>query len=300
MELKTQVNHKKVFSTIGLALFIGMGVTKIVSKLLYKLADIIDLSSKPWVPIAITVIDLYLIGFPIFILIVNKLPDGELRESKKLSVGGIIKVCIIGVATGTLFFIVSSIINSLITSLIGSEVTSGVGELVGENSVILTFMVVGIIGPIVEELMFRKYVINKTRQYGDKIAIFTSGILFGLFHGNLEQVFYTAAMGAFLAYVTLKTGTIKYAIIAHIFNNSLTVLTTTLISLGLSESMINNIFFAFIVVGLILFIINRKKIKLLKGEIELEKGTAFSVTCLNIGMILFFIHALVEIIQGLL
>ena len=67
--------------------------------------------------------------------------------------------------------------------------------------------------------MFRGIMLNKIRIYGDKVAIITTAILFGLFHANFSQFFYAVALGLVFAYVTLKTRTIKYSIILHIAVN---------------------------------------------------------------------------------
>ena len=61
--------------------------------------------------------------------------------------------------------------------------------------------------------------IKKGDLLKDKVAIITTAILFGLFHANFSQFFYAVALGMIFAYVTLKTGTIKYSIILHIVVN---------------------------------------------------------------------------------
>ena len=46
--------------------------------------------------------------------------------------------------------------------------------------------------------------LNKIRMYGDKVAIITTAIMFGLFHANFSQFFYAVGLGVIFAYVTLK------------------------------------------------------------------------------------------------
>ena len=68
------------------------------------------------------------------------------------------------------------------------------------------YLICGVIlSPIIEEILFRKILIDKIKLYGDKVAILVSAVTFGVYHGNLSQVFYATALGAIFAYVTLKT-----------------------------------------------------------------------------------------------
>ena len=141
--------------------------------------------------------------------------------------------------------------------------------------------------------MFRKFMLNKLTPYGDKIAMIITGIAFGLYHCNFEQDFYGPPVGIVLGYVALKTGGIKYTIILHMFINTLTCV-TEFIGIGSPNSagIVSLGLVILAVVGLIVLIINLKKVKLSKGEITLEKGTAFKVTCMNVGMILYFISCI--------
>ena len=41
-----------------------------------------------------------------------------------------------------------------------------------------------IIAPVMEELVFRKYLVDRLVPYGQKTAVVLSGLFFGLFHGN--------------------------------------------------------------------------------------------------------------------
>lgn len=51
------------------------------------------------------------------------------------------------------------------------------------------------------------------------VCIVICGIVFGLFHQNIRQVFYTALFGALAAYLTVKTKSIYPAVIMHFTNN---------------------------------------------------------------------------------
>ena len=159
----------------------------------------------------------------------------------------------------------------------------------------------GILSPIIEEMMFRGVMLNKLRRYGDKVAIITTAILFGLFHANFSQFFYAVALGMIFAYVALKTGTIKYSIILHIVVNIMGgVILPAAIGDGsniVAVGCVGLALLAIVIIGLVLLIKNRKNISLLDGEIKLEKGTAFKTIWVNVGMILYVVISLVSMIS---
>ena len=76
-----------------------------------------------------------------------------------------------------------------------------------------------VIGPILEELIFRKLMLDRTRHFGEKTAVVFSALCFGLFHGNLTQFLYASVVGLFLGYVYCKTGKILYTMIMHMLLN---------------------------------------------------------------------------------
>ncbi len=81
-------------------------------------------------------------------------------------------------------------------------------------------MIPVLIGPILEELVFRKLMFDRTRRYGEKTAVIFSAICFGLFHGNLTQFLYACSVGLFLGYVYCKTGKVLHTIIMHMLMNA--------------------------------------------------------------------------------
>ena len=56
-----------------------------------------------------------------------------------------------------------------------------------ESNMMVTFLYMVICAPILEEYIFRKLIVDRTVKYGQGVAIVLSGLMFGLFHGNLNQ-----------------------------------------------------------------------------------------------------------------
>lgn len=80
-----------------------------------------------------------------------------------------------------------------------------------------------VIAPAAEELMFRRLLLDRLRPYGDRFAVFASALCFGLFHGNLNQMFYAFALGVIFAYVMLRTGRLWQTVLLHALVNAVSV-----------------------------------------------------------------------------
>jgi hypothetical protein len=102
-----------------------------------------------------------------------------------------------------------------------SLVTKGL-EVLSDGSPIMSMYAV-LIGPVSEELVFRRYVILSAKKYGTTFAIVISSLLFALFHGNLEQGLNTFMLGLVLGYIAVEYS-VGWAILMHIVNNSLAMI----------------------------------------------------------------------------
>lgn len=305
MELKIKEENKKVFNRIGLAMLVSMILVNVIQIIFFNIIGKVnqDLLSASWINYIALAISYYLIGFPVFYFMIKGLPEGEKREDKKLGAWEIVKFCFISYSLMYIFNFLTNIFIILISIFKGSEVVNPLQNIIEGSSLILTLIFVGILSPIIEEMMFRGIMLNKLRRYGDKVAIVTTALLFGLFHANFSQFFYATVLGLIFAYVTLKTGTIKYSIILHIFVNTMGSFIIPLI-IGDGSNLVAYGCVLFLVllisiVGLVLLIKDRKNISLLDGEVKLEKGTAFKTIWINLGMVLFTVICLVSMIAVL-
>jgi hypothetical protein len=90
---------------------------------------------------------------------------------------------------------------------------------------IWTFLMVGITGPILEEVLFRGLILDGfLRRYRPGKAIFWSAFLFGLFHLNPWQFIPGFITGLLLGYIYMRTRSLIPVILVHIVNNSFSYL----------------------------------------------------------------------------
>lgn len=87
----------------------------------------------------------------------------------------------------------------------------------------LYFIIIAVIPPIVEELLFRGMILHSLRKYGDGFAVVGSAILFGLYHGNFVQMVFAFIAGLVMALVVVRTHSLWPSILIHFFNNTISV-----------------------------------------------------------------------------
>ena len=302
-ELKTNVNVKSVFSRVGLAAAVLGVVVNLVQMIIITIFNVVNpaFESNGWFRYLLIAVSFYLIGFPICCLILKSIPDGPKREEENLTFGGFIKFFLISYFIMVLLNLFTTGFLWIVGNFKEADVVNPLESVLSNSSIWATIIFAGILSPIIEEVLFRGVMLNKLRTYGDKIAIITTALLFGLFHENFSQFFYAVGLGMIFAYVTLKTGTIKYSIGLHIMINMMgSVIGTQVLNSTIATMIFGIVVWVFVIAGLILFIKDFKKTSLLPGEVTIEKGHILSETWLNVGMIINLIISLALMIYVLI
>lgn len=262
---------------------------------------------------------IYLIGFPISILLFKRLPVDK-TQPQKLTIGRFIILFIECIALVYIGNIIGTVLSLLLSK---GQAINPVVE-VTSNISIIQVLVTTIIAPIIEEIMFRKLIIDHTVMYGEKVAIIYSALAFALFHMNLYQFFYALAVGLIFGYIYVKTRSIRYSIIIHIIINFFGGVIAPFIVSSVNVDVLQNIemlseaeiikfiipvlilfvyllvLLGFVIAGLVLFIINVRKISFNHTELDIPRGHAFKIAYLNVYYILFFIICLIYIILALI
>jgi membrane protease YdiL (CAAX protease family) len=79
-----------------------------------------------------------------------------------------------------------------------------------------------LIGPVLEEIIFRAGVMRHLEPYGKNFAIIMSAVLFGLYHLILWQAAFAILSGLVLGYAAMRYS-LKWSIVLHIANNAMAV-----------------------------------------------------------------------------
>ncbi len=305
--------HKKFFSKIGVNYLI-LGIMAIIFQII--IVNIISIINPEYlhnINIVTTISSLcnYILPFPIFYLLMKKLDSVELEKTnitvKKfiLYTGITITLMWIGNVTGL-------IITMLLSGAMQNDIANPVHQLINSSDIWINLLIISIFAPICEEILFRKFLIDRTIKYGAKVSIILSAVLFAFFHGNLNQFFYAFLMGGFFAYVYIRTGKITYTIILHAIVNFM----GSVMSLILANSVTNiqitpNPVDAVIILGYIVIILSFlliglygltriKKARFNGSKTKINLKNPFKTVYLNLGMILFILFFIGEMVYQVL
>lgn len=87
---------------------------------------------------------------------------------------------------------------------------------------------IALIPAFAEEFLFRGYILRAfEKSWGIIVAIIVSSLIFGMFHLQITNLLPLAALGAMLAVLTVYSGSIWPAVLAHFINNGAAVVTAT-------------------------------------------------------------------------
>ena len=211
----------KVYGSIAAYTVISIAlvyILEIATAILLGSDRFLALSENVYFIWAIQVVSMYLVAFPLLLLFVRKLPSAR-REKSSMSIKELIYIFLVSEAVMLLGSFISGIITDIFGKLLGHEIVDTTSDLIEKTPIWIIILVAVVIGPIVEEMIFRKIAIDKLSIYGDRLAVITSAVAFGVFHGNFYQIFYATAFGLILGYVYTKTRKSIYNCLLHMAIN---------------------------------------------------------------------------------
>lgn len=178
------------------------------------------ITSSEYFAMGMQMITMYVIALPAFFAFIRPIPTRRVVEGE-ISFSDFMRLFSI-----SMFFIY---VGKIISTLLNVYVLSGDPIATSSLSIledeilsapnILTVAVVVVIGPIAEELIFRKALIDRLGKYGEKMALIISSVAFGVFHGNFDQLFYATLIGFICGFVYIKTGRLVFSCIIHMLIN---------------------------------------------------------------------------------
>ena len=319
-DLKKAKNH---FSKLGIGTFAILGIGTVTQLLLIYVVNstLPQVMEHSWGMWLLTFAPLYLIAVPIGLLLLRKVPAKPLEKHDLKPSRYIVTViiCIFMMYAGN---ILGTIITALLQLLPGVSAGNPILGYATDNALLPKVLFMVILAPVIEEYIFRKQLIDRMHIYGEKLAVITSALMFGLFHGNLSQFFYAFALGLVFGYVYLKTGKLRYSIGLHMLINLLgsvvgpfflekvaVVDTMENMDLAALEPVMPWLiaFGAYVLVliglaiaGLVLLCLNKRKVSFAPAEMELPKGTRIKTAYVNAGMILLTIGCMALIVASVI
>ena len=176
------------------------------------------LADANWYPWVISMVPMYAVSMPLSLLIYRIVP-GQSPQKRSISLPvwlGLLSICFALTYLGNWIGIV---VNTVIGTVTGNPPVNDLAEMATDSPLWANLLFGGILAPVMEEIFYRKMMIDRLGVYGDLPAILISGLVFGLIHGNFSQFFYAAIIGVVLGYVYIKTGKIRYTVALHMAIN---------------------------------------------------------------------------------
>ena len=329
---------RRTFGLLSLGLFATVFVILATS---FSIGAFIpsELLGKAWFPYLLNFVVMYAIAFPIGYLFIRGLPkdEPEIPTESKMNKKTFIRMFISALCLMYVGNIVGTAVTGFFTFFkyfLREMPSQSFSEMFNKDAFFVQIIFVAVVAPIVEELIFRKVIIDRTKRFGYMPAILFSGVTFGLFHGNFSQMFYATLLGFLLAYIYCRTGKVIHTILMHsVINIYGGVVPTVIFALmdterldaiqmiedsdkyieAITDFAADNIlpiilyslhmiaFLTVAVIGLIFLIKDRKRYKAgtLKADPPMPKGKTFKTLFVSAGFILFVCAVLVEVYLSL-
>lgn len=152
------------------------------------------------------------------------------RHDERVKIG-LFKGIIFGIVMGFAFYGIAGLWFEIVDRFLvvipfiakNNEYFSGVYDDLESGAYIWSLLSISIVGPIVEEILFRLLIFNSLERVTKNpwFAIIVSGVAFGVWHMIFVQSVYTAIMGCIMGLIYYKTRNIFVTMFIHIFNNTI-------------------------------------------------------------------------------
>ena len=322
-----RASARKVFSRIGFALAVYIIGSFLFPSLLVLLAYELDMVLdgtiewfyKYYSPVAF--VTSAFLGFVFFHLVAGKLPRDSRIAHYSLEKGDMLKAgcaSISGVYVGGL---IATLLMTAVNAFLPTPLEDPLVNMVGTTEPWGLFVTVCILAPVIEELLFRKLLLDRLSVFGDRTAIFVGSLCFALYHCNIYQFFYAMLLGMVFSWVYLRSGKILLTMTLHAIINFMGGIITPyfqeqlgVFSGDLESAMtvanveIENLLPAMLasiyslamvgiaITGIVLVCWKWKTLFFAPANNPIPKGRGFSTAILNPGMITFVVITLLLVI----
>lgn len=129
-----------------------------------------------------------------------------------------------------LSFFVDEGVLRLVRELAGEEILPSVNNVILQiattpGRAVLSVLVLGVLAPLVEELVFRGLLYGYVDgRFGATAALILSTLLFGLAHVEPIHIAVVLPIGLLIGWIRMRTGSLLPAITAHVANNTVAVI----------------------------------------------------------------------------
>lgn len=246
----------------------------------------------------ITMLSMYPLAVPLTGLFVRWVPARGNIGQERWGAGALCGIFVVSMGVLYTGNLVGTILMAIAGVIKGEPIINGMQELIMSMEPWTIILSAVIAAPVMEELVFRKFLLDRIAGFGHWTAMVVSGLVFGIAHGNFYQFFYAFGLGMIFAYVYLHTGKLRYTIGLHMAIN----FWGSVLPLGLLWVLEKNVviggflsianlmtMFGFVICGVILLAVCWRDLSFRPADDGVSGGKKRAAVWLNFGMILFFI-----------
>ncbi len=297
MQLK---EARRCFSRIGFVYVVYMIVSTLSQWLAALILTQTGLAERmDWnLYMLIAMLSMYPAAVPLAALMMRWVPAKGRAVRMRWSIGklGAFFLFSLGVLeAGNLF---GSFLMALAGLIKGEPIINEIQELIISMDPWIIFISAVIAAPVMEELVFRKFLLDRIGGYGCWTAMVVSGLIFGIAHGNFYQFFYAFGLGMIFAYVYLHTGKIIYTIVFHMLINFMgSIVPVSLIKAAEFNPAVGGLLaignlmliFGYMICSVVLGVCCWRDLSFYPGPLGLTPSQKIRAIWLNAGMILFLL-----------
>jgi membrane protease YdiL (CAAX protease family) len=320
---------RRHWSRLGLGLFAFLTVSILTQTLAVFLAGLLAprLLREGWFLTMLSFVCMYLVGFPVLLAVLPK-PPAAYPEKRSLGDGTALPIYFL-MCMGILYpcNLLGTGVNSLLGDLLGSSIENPLEDFIQRLDLWSVCLFAVVLAPVMEEIIFRKLLMDRMRTIDAPGAVLFSALAFALCHGNLSQFFYAFGVGLLFGSIYARTGRLRYSVILHILVNfvgsmlpllllqdaDLESLQSVPVGPEAADMVLRDLpaflglgaFGLFVIcgtgAGIALLILRRRELSVRRPEDRLRTpGAAFRTMFLNGGFIAFLIVAAIQFASAIL
>lgn len=157
-------------------------------------------------------------------LLLMKKRNDEPGGYRKIEINKLFKCLCLGMFLNTMVQFTSAFVKTLPMLSQYAEALKASNTISTSGNPLFTVLLVGIVGPMVEEITLRRGVQKNLYNISPTFGVIATSVLFGVLHGNLIHNVSATAMGLGLGYMYCKTDNLWYPTALHMAVNLNSVL----------------------------------------------------------------------------
>ena len=307
---KAQIERKRIYKTanaVGGAFLMGFGLSYLLQFWVLGVVnnnEIISNSCTQWLLQIFLSTIIFTLPFIIFTVPMNVRVSTACPLGKGEK-GTVLPIILVGLGVSMLGNILSSMFTGFLEKIgfVNDATPLPTDTAAGWHIPLLVVLGGAILPALVEEFALRGIALGALKKFGNGFAIILTAILFGIMHGNIEQIPFAFMLGLYLGFAVIRTGTMWTAVAIHLINNGFAFL-LDMLSGNLSTLEINTISYFYFMLTVVLTVVGILLGSRVKGcfslppeeKSELSFGEKLSTAVLTPCMILLGLYVAFQLV----